>query len=86
MVAVVNGGGIYTAQSTTAPLLSITFSSGEAIISWTIPSTSFVLQQNSDLTSTNWTNVPAIPTLTNLRYQVTLSSPNGHDFYRLMQR
>ena len=86
VVAVVNGGGIYTSQSTPAPLLSITSSSGEAIISWTIPSTSFVLQQNSDLTSTNWTNVPAIPTLTNLRYQVTLSSPNGHDFYRLMQR
>ena len=86
MVAVVNGGGIYTAQSTTASLLSITFSSGEAIISWTIPSTSFVLQRNSVLISTNWTDVPTSPTLTNLRYQVAVSSPNGHDFYRLMQR
>jgi hypothetical protein len=55
------------------------------LISWVIPSTSFVLQQNPDLTATNWTDVATAPVLnlTNLQNQVTLPPPSAPTFYRL---
>jgi hypothetical protein len=57
-------------------------------ISWIVPSTSFVLQQSSDLTATNWTDVPTPPALnfTNLHYEVTASPSLGNRFYRLKQQ
>jgi hypothetical protein len=50
-----------------------------------VPSTSFVLQENSDLTTTNWTTVTTPPTLnlTNLQNQVMVPVPTGNRFYRL---
>jgi hypothetical protein len=85
LVAVVSGGGIYTSQTTPTPLLNITPSSGNALLSRTIPSMDFTLQQNSDLTTTNWTDVPTPPVLnlTNLQNQVLVSLPSGNTFYRL---
>lgn len=85
LVAVLNGGGIYVSQSTPAPLLNIRPSSGEALISWIVPSMDFVLQQNSDLTTTNWTDVTNTPTLnlTSLQNEVVVSATNGVRFYRL---
>ena len=46
---------------------------------------SFVLQQNSGLNPTHWTDVatPPVLNLTNLQNQVTLSTPSGPTFYRL---
>jgi len=85
LVAAVNGGGIYTSQTTPAPVLNIAPSSNNLAFSWIVPSTSFVLQQNSDLTTTNWadvTNTPAL-NLTNLQNQVALPLPAGNAFYRL---
>ena len=61
-------------------------SNGLVILSWTVPAIPFVLQQNSDLTTTNWTDVPATPTLnlTNLHYEESLPAPiTGSHFYRL---
>jgi hypothetical protein len=60
-------------------------SSSNAFLSWIIPSLDFTLQHNSDLTTTNWTEVPTPPVLnlTNLQNQVLLSPPSGHTFYRL---
>jgi hypothetical protein len=76
---------IWTLQATPIPMLSLTPSGGNALISWTIPSLDFTLQQNSDLTTTNWTDVPTPPVLnlTNLQNQVIVSPPNGNTFYRL---
>jgi hypothetical protein len=53
-----------------------------------VPSTGFVLQQNSDLNSTNWSNVLTSPMLnfTNLNYQVTIPLPLDCGFYRLKQQ
>ena len=46
----------------------------------------FVLQQNSDLCTSNWTdltnNTPTL-NLTNLQNQVALPLPAGNAFYRL---
>jgi hypothetical protein len=83
LVAGVYPGGIYTWQSTTAPLLSMSFSGGNVVISWPAPAINFVLQQNPDLTTTNWTDVITAPTVTNLQNQVVLPAPPGNAFYRL---
>jgi hypothetical protein len=95
IVASVNGGPIYVLQFplaapslATPPRLSISSSGGSLKVSWFVPSTSFSLQQNSDLTTTNWTDVPMVPAIdfTNLNYQVTVSPTNGQSFYRLKQQ
>jgi len=79
------GGGIWTSQQTPSPGLRLSPSASDLVLSWTVPSMSFVLQENSDLTTTNWTDVPTSPSLnlTNLRNEVVLSSTNGNWFYRL---
>jgi hypothetical protein len=80
-----SGGGIYTRQSTPAPQLNSTLINGNLALSWLIPSTNFVLQQSSDLITTNWsivTNAPIL-NLTNLQNQVTLPAPAGSAFFRL---
>jgi hypothetical protein len=85
LVAVVKGGGIWTTQTSTAPSLNIIRSGDQFVLSWTVPSTSFALQQNPDLNTTDWTDLTDPPTLdsTNLQYQVTVPMPAGNRFYRL---
>lgn len=67
-------GGIYTSQTTPSPQVNIVPTNGNLLLSWIIPSTNFVLQQNPDLTTTNWTDVTNTPALnlTNLQEEVTL--------------
>jgi hypothetical protein len=76
---------IYTSQTTPTPSLSLTPSGSNLVISWTVPSMDFTLQQNSDLSTTNWMDVPTPPVLnlTNLQNQVIVSPTNGNTFYRL---
>lgn len=76
---------MYTSQSTPTPSLSLTSSGANALLAWTIPSMDFTLQQNADLTTTNWMDVPTPPVLnlTNLQNQVLVSPPGGNTFYRL---
>ena len=76
--------GLYISQSTPRPGLSLTPSNGNLTVSWTVPSTNFVLQHSSDLIS--WldvTNTPAL-NLNNLQNQISLSPSNSSDFYRLV--
>jgi hypothetical protein len=63
-------------------------SGGDFGLSWLVPSTPFVLQQNSELDSRNWVDVPTSPTLnlTNLHHRVSLTPSSGNSFYRLKQR
>jgi hypothetical protein len=78
-------GGIWTRQTTPDPRLNITPSSNSSTVSWTVPSTDFILQQNPDLTTTNWTDVtnPPVLNLTNLQDEVALPMAAGNNFYRL---
>jgi DNA-binding beta-propeller fold protein YncE len=78
-------GGIYTWRITPAPQLHLGFSQGNLLPSWIIPSMFFGLQQNSDLTTTNWTGVTNLPVLnlTNLHNQVVLPPAAGNSFFRL---
>ena len=85
LVALVYGGGIYTASVTPAPALNLARSGGNLALSWIVPSTPFVVQENSDLSGPNWVALTNMPTLdlTNLQNQVMLSPSNGSGFYRL---
>jgi hypothetical protein len=83
--AAIGAGGVYTSQSIPAPQLSITPSGADLLVSWTMPSIDFLLQQNSDPTTTNWTDVPNAPALnlTNLQNWVTVPHSVNGRFYRL---
>jgi hypothetical protein len=85
LAAVSYNAGIWTLQTTPSPTLGITQANGNLALSWLIPSTNFVLQENADLTTTNWCNVTNAPALnlTNLQNQVTLPAPAGNAFFRL---
>lgn len=85
-VAVVLYGGIWTLQTTPTRQLNISASDTNLKLSWLVPSTNFVLQQNLNLTATNWltlTNTPKL-NLSNLNDEVILSPSNNSGFFRLM--
>jgi hypothetical protein len=79
------GNGIYTSKSVPVLELSIAPEGTNLLLSWTTPSTSFVLQQSSDPVMTNWTDVPVQPilALTNLAQQARVAPTASRDFYRL---
>ena len=79
-------GLIFTSYSTPTPQLNLTSSNNNLAFSWIVPSTNFVLQQNLDLTTTNWVTLTNVPTLnfTNLQDEVTLSPTNSSSFFRLI--
>lgn len=79
-------GGIWTSQSVPAPELNLTPFNADLALSWIVPSTNFVLQQTSDLTTTNWVTLTNTPTLnlSNLNDEVALSPSNGSGFFRLI--
>jgi hypothetical protein len=85
LVAVGHPGGIYTSQSIPTPQLNLTTLSSNVALSWIVPSTNFILQQNSDLCASNWTAVTNRPMLnfTNLQNQISLPVPASNVFYRL---
>jgi hypothetical protein len=65
--------------------LNLTASNTNLDLAWLVPSANFVLQQNLDLTTTNWvtlTNTPAL-NLTSLNNDLILSPSNSSAFYRL---
>jgi hypothetical protein len=70
------------------PQLAVGLSAANLGLSWLVPSTRFVLQQNSDLGSTNWVEVPTSPTLdnTNLHQRLTLTPSLGSSYFRLKQQ
>jgi photosystem II stability/assembly factor-like uncharacterized protein len=82
-VAAVKGGGIWVSQLNSSPQLNLTTSSNVIVLSWTVPSTNFVLQESTDLISwTDETNPPVLD-LTNLQNQITLFPSNASGFFRL---
>jgi len=85
VMAAASTGGIYTWAS--PPVLSITPSNRNISISWQALSstTGFVLQNNSDLTTTNWAAVTNLPVLTNGFYRAAIPMTGGGNlFYRLV--
>jgi hypothetical protein len=76
---------LYTLQYSSAPQLKFRVSNGYFALSWPVPSTKYAVQQNLDLTTTNWvmlTNVPVL-NLSNLQHEVIMSPVGSGGFYRL---
>jgi hypothetical protein len=64
-------------------VLGVTASGGNLIFSWPSPPGSFVLQQNSDLTTTNWTVATNTVATTNYLNQVMFPPATNSQFFRL---
>jgi fibronectin-binding autotransporter adhesin len=78
------GPGIVTVVAPTAPpLLQITLSVPDVIISWPTNAAGFVLQELSDLTATNWMAVTNSIVVSGTNNTVTKNASSGTDFFRL---
>lgn len=69
-----------------SPVLSIKYSGNSAALSWSTNFTGFSVQQNSDLTGANWTDVTNAANVVGDENQVIISPANGNNFYRLRSR
>ena len=68
------------------PRLEISLTSSEtARISWPTKAAGFVLQQNSDLTTTNWFAVTNVISVAVTNNETTVSPLNGNAFFRLLK-
>jgi hypothetical protein len=87
-VAIANSNGSVTSsaaalQTPGPPTLAITQSGTSVVVSWPSAATGFTLQQNADLTTTNWA-ASGYPISTNgATASVTIPSPAGNLFFRL---
>lgn len=79
-------GKIYTSFTVPVPQLDIAPKNNSLLLSWLVPSTNFVLQQKSDLTTADWLTLSNTPTLnlSNLNDEVVLPLSNSSGFFRLM--
>jgi hypothetical protein len=77
------GGVVAAIQSPGAPLLTITPSGANVIISWPCPSTGFVLQENPDLGPANWVSLPPTNSDNGSTKGVVVPAGPGNRFYRL---
>ena len=77
-----NGSGVVFAL--TFPVsLALVRSNVSCAVSWPAPSTGFILQQNGDLATTNWTNSSAFINDNGTTRSVTHSTQTGNLFFRL---
>src|ERR1017187_2637980 len=79
----VTGGfwAIYAVQTPGAPLLTITHSGSQAIVSWDQTVTGWTLQTNANLATPTWGNYLG----TVINNSVTNAPPKGNLFFRLKQ-
>ena len=92
IVTIQGGTNIFTANNLASPIFEVSLppaalgiapAGTNLVLSWPSPPGDFVLQQNSNLTTTNWTTVTNTPITTNWQNQVFLPSAVGNQFYRL---
>lgn len=87
-VSILTPGASYTTASefvypTLLPTLTIQPAGGGMLLTWPVTGLNFALQQNSDLTTTNWLACNSPVTTANGTNQVTISPALGNMFYRL---
>ena len=78
---------ISVVQTPGTPRLTVAFSFHPPTVTvyWPASATNYVLQQNSDLTTVNWTPVGLPITTNGSTLSVTVSPPAGNLFFRLKQ-
>jgi hypothetical protein len=74
-----NGAG---APGSPSLVISLT-NPNTVVISWPSPSDGFVLQQNSDLTTTNWPDFSGTVNTNETTKSATISPTTGNRFFRL---
>ena len=74
---------ISVVQTPGAPILTITHSGNNVIVSWPSPATGFVLQQNDNLSTANWTTAGFTVNSNSTTMSITIPSPTGNLFFRL---
>jgi len=74
---------VFVVQTAGAPTLTITRMGHSAKVSWPSPSTGFVLQQNSNLVTTNWPASGFTISDDGTSKSITIPSPEGNLFFRL---
>ena len=76
---------IYALQELGAPILTVTLGGPHSVlVSWSLSATNYVLQQNSDLTTTSWTTNSYPITTNGGMVSITITSPPpGNLFFRL---
>jgi hypothetical protein len=74
---------ISVVQTLGSPTLVVTHSGNSITISWPSSSTGFVLQQNSDLGTTNWTTSNLTISDDGTNKSINITSPTGNLFFRL---
>ena len=67
------------------PSVSIARSNAFVIVSWPSPSTGFVLEQNTDLKTTNWITPSETVTDSGTIRFITVSPAPGNRFFRLFK-
>lgn len=92
IVTLQGGTNIFAANNFASPIfevslppaaLGIALSDTNLVLSWPSPPGGFVLQQNFDLTTTNWLTVTNLPSVINGLNQVILSPSADNQFFRL---
>jgi photosystem II stability/assembly factor-like uncharacterized protein len=83
LAAAQSSGGIWVLQTPPGPQLELSMSGSNPKISWTVPSTNFVLQQSLDLLT--WSPATTMPSLnySNLQDEVIVTNSGGSVYYRL---
>ena len=76
-------GPISRAQTVVSPTLNIAPAGNRTAVSWTVPSTNFVLQLSTNLVAPNWVNVTNVPAFTNFQELVLVPATNRGGFFRL---
>jgi len=74
---------ISVVQTLGSPTLVLTHSGNNVTISWPSASTGFVLQQNSNLSTTNWTTSGLTISDDGTNKSINITSPTGNLFFRL---
>jgi len=77
--------GAFEVQAPSGPTLTVTRSGSGVLIAWPSPSTGFVLQQNANLSTANWTDVSQTPADNGTSKSVLINPPTGNLYFRLMK-
>ncbi len=92
IVTLQGGTNIFAATNLASPIFEVTLppaalnlalSGTNLLVSWPSPPGDFELEQNSDLSTTNWTTVTTVPAMVNGQNQVMLPTGSSNQFYRL---
>lgn len=82
-----NSFGVTPPTSLLPPRFAVSSETGNRLVlTWppSIAGTNFVLQQNPDLSTTNWVTVAQAPVLVGPQFQMAIPKPAGTMFYRLV--